>query len=323
VQVLDNALLLDNQSSRAEKRRREEFLESPVRPAAHAGAAYPAAAEPARRFLQDMLELAEERPKAPLKRLIAPHIDLALGRDVHARAHRRLGAAARPDVVVVLGVRHDFARERFIACRKDFATPLGTVRHDAALLDAIEERFGKALTDGEIAHLGEHSVEFQALWLAHHWPDDPPTMVPLLVGSFQELIEQGALPSTDPEVEAFVKALRDAIAADPRDVCVVASVDLAHVGPVYDDPDGLDEAGEQLLEELDRAALTHIEAGDADGFFQSVAADRNARHICGVAPVYITLRLGNGPGELLSYGQGRIHPESGSVVSYAAVSFAE
>jgi len=323
VQVLDDALLLDNENYRAEKRKRDDFLASPVRPAAHAGAAYPEAAGPARRFLQEMLELAEERPAAPLKRLIAPHIDLTLGGDVHAHAHRRLAAASRPDVVVVLGVRHGFADERFIACRKDFATPLGTVRHDATLLDAIEERFGKRLTDGQIAHRAEHSIEFQALWLAHHWPDDPPAIVPLLVGSFQDLIEQGATPSSNPEVETFVKALGDAIAADARDICVVASVDLAHVGPIYDDAEGLDEAGQKLLEERDRAALSHIEAGDAEGFFRSVALDRNARHICGVAPVYVTLRLGRGSGELLRYGQGRIHPETGSVVSYAAVSFAE
>jgi AmmeMemoRadiSam system protein B len=226
-------------------------------------------------------------------------------------------------VVVVLGVRHDFAPQRFIACRKDFATPLGTVRHDGALLDAIEERLGKTLTDGQIAHRGEHSVEFQALWLAHHWPDDPPTLVPLLLGSFQDLIDERATPSSNAEVEAFVNALQGAIAADEREVCVVASIDLAHVGPAYDDAEGLDEAGEKRLEEQDRAALAHVEAGDAEGFFQSVAADHNARHICGVAPVYITLRLGRGRGELLSYGQGRIHPESGSVVSYAAVSFAE
>jgi AmmeMemoRadiSam system protein B len=323
VQVLDGALLLDNENYRREMRNRDDFLVSPVRPAAHAGVAYPEAAGPARRFLQEMLESAEERPAAPLKRLIAPHIDLTLGSEVHAHAHRRLAAARRPDVVVVLGVRHDFAAERFIACRKDFATPLGTVRHDAPLLDAIEERFGKTLTSGQIAHRAEHSIEFQALWLAHHWPRDPPTLVPLLVGSFQDLIEQRATPSSNPEVEAFVNALRDAIAADARDVCVVASVDLAHVGPVYDDAEGLDEAGEKLLEERDRRALAHIEAGDAEGFFQSVAVDNNARHICGVAPVYVTLRLGQGGGELLRYGQGRIHPETGSVVSYAAVSFAD
>ena len=65
VQVLDQALLLDNESYRAEKRERDDFLVAPVRPAAHAGAAYPEDAAPAREFLQEMLEQADERPAAP------------------------------------------------------------------------------------------------------------------------------------------------------------------------------------------------------------------------------------------------------------------
>ena len=323
VSVLDRSLLLDSERFRAEMARREQFLAAPVRPAAHAGAAYPDAPGAARSFLQAMLEEAEEQEAAPLTRLIAPHIDLRLGREVYAHAHRRLAASARPDVVVVLGVRHDPGARRFVACRKDFATPLGTVRHDAALLDALEERLGEDLTEGQIVHRNEHSVEFQALWLAHHWPDDPPAIVPLLIGSFHDLVERGVDPSTDPEVEAFIGALRSAIAADGRRVVVVASVDLAHMGPVYDDVEGLDAEGETRMEAADRMVLEQVEAGSAEGFFAAIASDKNARHICGVAPVYLTLRLGDGGAELLRYGQGRIHPESGSVVSFAALSFAQ
>jgi predicted class III extradiol MEMO1 family dioxygenase len=93
------------------------------------------------------------------------------------------------------------------------------------------------------------------------------------------------------------------------------------MGPMYDHPEGLDEAGERRLEAQDRDILTRVAAGDAEGFFGAVAADGNARNVCGLAPVYLTLRLGEGTGELLRYGQGRIHPESGSVVSFAAVAF--
>ena len=63
--------------------------------------------------------------------------------------------------------------------------------------------------------------------------------------------------------------------------------------------------------------------GDAESWFSRVADGGNPRHVCGLAPVYLTLRLGDGQGELLEYGQGRIHPETGSVVSYAAVAFAD
>jgi hypothetical protein len=321
VQMLDELLLLDNENSRAERSARQDYLAAPVRPAAHAGQAYPAEPDAARAFLQGMLDEAKDGPAGDARRLIAPHIDLELGRAIHGAAHRRLAGQPRPDVVVVLGVRHAAGTRRFIACRKDFATPLGTVRHDAALLDAIEAGFGENLSEGELAHRTEHSVEFQALWLAHHWSDDPPALVPLLVGGFHDFVEEGATPGGDEEIERFVAALRDAIAADGRRVVVLASVDLSHVGPIYDDPDGLDAEGEAELERYDRGLLEPVVGGDAESWFARVADGGNPRHVCGLAPVYLTLRLGDGEGELLEYGQGRIHPETGSVVSYAAVAF--
>jgi AmmeMemoRadiSam system protein B len=321
VDALDRCCFLEGGRHEEELAAREAFKSAAVRPPAHAGTAYPLDPAEARAFLDGMLALAPPPPRAPLHRLVAPHIDLRLGSDVYAHAHRRLQAAGRPDVAVVIGVRHAAGTRRFTACRKDFATPLGVVRHDAPLMDALEARLGD-LSEEQLAHRDEHSVEFQALWLAHLWPDDPPPIVPLLAGSFHDLIDEGRSPKTDPEVEAFVAALRDAAAADGRRVLVLASVDLAHVGPMYDHPQGLDEAGERRLEEQDREVLAHVAAGDAEGFFGAVAADGNARNVCGVAPVYVTLRLGEGPGDVLRYGQGRIHPESGSVVSFAAVAFA-
>ncbi len=320
VETLDRCCLLEGGRYEAELRGREEFERAPLRPAAHAGAAYPEESAETSRFLDGMLALAPSSPRAPLLRLIAPHIDLRLGAEVYAHAHQRLKASGRPDAAVVIGVRHAHGTRRFTACRKDFATPLGTVRHDARLMDALEARLGP-ITDEQLVHREEHSVEFQALWLAHLWPDDPPPIVPLLAGSFHDLIEARRSPASEPEVESFVKALRDAIAADGRRVLVLASVDLAHVGPMYEGPEGLDEAAERRLEEYDKGILGHVEAGDAEAFFAAIAEDGNARNVCGVSPIYVALRLGEGKGDLLRYGQGRIHPESGSVVSFAALAF--
>jgi len=321
VDTLDRCCLLEGGRYAAELGRRADFVTAPVRPAAHAGAAYPEEPAETSRFLDGMLALAPSAQKTPLLRLIAPHIDLRLGAEVYAHAHRRLQASGRPDVAVVIGVRHAYGTRRFTACRKDFATPLGVVKHDARLLDALEQRLGD-LTQEQLVHREEHSVEFQALWLAHLWPEDPPPIVPLLAGSFHDLIEARQSPAADPEIESFVSALKGAITDDGRRVLVLASVDFAHVGPMYDQPEGLDEAGEQRLEEADRRLLDHVEAGDAEGFFSAIAEDCNARNVCGVSPVYVALRLGEGRGELLRYGQGRIHPESGSVVSFAALAFA-
>ena len=323
VQQLSELLLLEGPHLEHARAQREAWLAAPVRPASHADAAYPSEPDETRSFLDAHLALAEEVSSRPLRRLIAPHIDLRLGAEIHGFAHRRLAASGRPDVVVVLGVCHQPAEAAFIACRKDFETPGGIVRHDTAFIDALEERFGESLTVGELVHAQEHSVEFQALWIAHHWPDDPPTMVPLLVRGFHDQMRADATPRDDEEVERFIAALRGAIADDERDIVVIASVDLAHMGPIYDDRAGLDEQGERRLAEADGALLDAMVANDADRFFGAIAADGNARQICGVAPIYLTLRLGEGEGELLKYGQGRIDPDSGSVVSYAAVAFSD
>ena len=320
---LDRCMLLDNERFRqAHAERERAFAEQPVRAATHAGGAYPAQAEDARAFLDELAGLAEPAPAGVLRRLIAPHIDLRLGADVHGAAAAALRAAGRPDVVVVLGVCHAASEHTFIACRKDFETPFGPVPHDGAFLDRLEARLGVDLTRGQIVHQAEHSVEFQALWLAHLWPENPPALVPFLVGSFHEHVLAGTDPGEDDEIARFCEALRATIAEDGRDVLLLASVDLSHMGPRYGHEEGLDEAAEARLAREDEDALERMLAGDAEGFFRSVARDENARNVCGVAPIYVTLKLGEGTGRLLRYGQGRIDPETGSVVSYAAVAFA-
>ncbi|MEE8106985.1 MAG: AmmeMemoRadiSam system protein B [Planctomycetota bacterium] len=323
---LDRCFLLDNERFRDERAAREAaFASEPVRAAAHAGSAYPAGADEARTFLDEMLgDGAGDKTQTStghVRRLIAPHIDLRLGADVHGGAHRALAGAPRPERVVVLGVCHAASDRRVIACRKDFATPLGTLRHDAAFLDALEARSGDCFDADQMTHKAEHSVEFQALWIARHWPDNPPLLVPLLIGSFHDLIEDARSPADDPEIDKFVNALRDTIAEARGTTLLIASVDLAHRGPRYGDADGLDEDAETEQESADRVLLDHIVAGDAESFFQDIAHDKNARNVCGVAPIYLTLRLDETPGELLSYGQGRIDPDTGSLVTYTAVAF--
>ncbi|MGQ0614773.1 MAG: AmmeMemoRadiSam system protein B [Planctomycetaceae bacterium] len=323
VEALDRCLLLDNPRFRAVRAERERsFLDAPRRAAVHAGSAYPEAPEEARAFLDGILALAPAASPAPLTRLVAPHIDLRLGAEVHASAAQAMRAGGRPGLVVVLGVCHAASEQRFIACRKDFLTPAGLVPHEGGFLDRLEAGFGRPLVEGQIAHRDEHSVEFQALWLAHLWPGDPPPIAPFLIGSFHDFVARGADPAGDREVEAFLAAMRDAIAAEERRVLVVASVDLAHQGPCYGDREGLDGEAERSMEESDAELLDRMSANDAAGFFRAVARDGNARNVCGLAPVYLTLRVGSGEGRRLGYGQGRIDPATRSVVSFAAVAFA-
>jgi hypothetical protein len=321
---LDRCLLLENgRFEEARAARERDFLAAPVRAAAHAGSAYPEETREARAFLDRMLGLAPAAEPAPVSLLIAPHIDLGLGAEVYGHAHAALRASGRPDAVVVLGVAHAPLAQRFVACRKDFETPCGPVPVDAGLLDSLESRLGRDLSLGQSAHRGEHSIEFQALWLAHLWPERPPPIVPILVGSFHDFVERRSSPSSDPEVRAFADALRETVAAPGRRTVVLASVDLAHQGPRYGHAEGLGEAEERAMEAEDARLLERMAAGDAEGFFGEVSRGGNPRHVCGVAPIYLALLVAGRPGRLLRYGQGRIDPETGSVVSFAAMAFGE
>ena len=96
-------------------------------------------------------------------------------------------------------------------------------------------------------------------------------------------------------------------------------MDLAHVGPRFGDPDPNTEASLAIVEREDRAMLESVVAGDARGFFAQVAADRDARRICGLSPIYTLLRLlPEAPGRLIEYRQ---WPDPEGAVTFCAVSF--
>jgi hypothetical protein len=62
-----------------------------------------------------------------------------------------------------------------------------------------------------------------------------------------------------------------------------------------------------------------VEAGDAEGVFQLIAADHDRRRVCGYPPIYMTLRCVQEPrGKLLQYRQWA-DLEGGAAVTYASL----
>ncbi len=117
----------------------------------------------------------------------------------------------------------------------------------------------------------------------------------------------------------FLDALSETIAASGRKVTVIAGADLAHVGPRFGDSAPVRAEDLQRVGEEDRAMLAAVEAGDARGFFESIAADGDRRRICGFSPIYALLRtLGVVQGQVKHYGQ---WPDPQAVVTYASVVF--
>lgn len=301
----------------------DEFHAAPVRSAAHAGTSYPDRPEELRRHLGAFFDDVPRRSfSRPLRGIVAPHIDLRVGGTAYGHAYSALGDGAAAERFVVLGTSHYGGEALFTATRKDFATPLGTVRTDRAFLDALARHAPDDLYGDELLHRVEHAVEFQVVLLQHLLGGRRSfTVVPILVGSFGEMVVRRRDPASDPRVTGFIAALRATLADDPHPTVVIAGVDLAHVGAKFGDIEGLSAGLIATTEAKDRRVIAALERGDHAGFFAEVVADGDRTRICGLAPLYTFLALMDGaPGRLLHYDRSRDEATRSSV-TYASFAF--
>ena len=101
---------------------------------------------------------------------------------------------------------------------------------------------------------------------------------------------------------------------------IVSAADLAHMGPAFGDPYGLDFVGRARLRSADDRLLESVCAGDATGFFEQLKAEGDQRHVCGLPPIYLTLRLLEPTrGEPAGYALCPADPQGMSFVSIAGV----
>lgn len=341
VERFDAAGFLDSDRFRERRRALEDaFRQSPVRPAAHAGGAY--AGDAAELQVQidgffsgpdgpdtaingdvSLYPVASPSAAAPQTRtraLIAPHIDFHRGGSTYAWAYRELLERSDADLYVVLGTCHAGMPDPFAVTLKPHDTPLGPVPVDREFYDALSRRAGQDLLASEPAHRAEHSIEFQAVMLQHIVGRRRPfAILPVLASYLHESLWSGGDPEADPRVPRFVDALRETMAASSRRVCLVAGVDLAHVGPRFGDPKPNTAASLARVERDDRTMLESVVGVDARGFYAGVAADHDARRICGLSPIYTLLRLlPEARGRLLRYSQ---WADPQGAVTFCAVAF--
>jgi AmmeMemoRadiSam system protein B len=302
------------------------FLSAASRPAQHAGGAY--AADPAR--LRTAMDGFFAQPDGPgpassyrgggLRGLVAPHIDFHRGGPAYAWAYRELAEHGDADLFVIFGTCHAGLAHPFALTRKDFDTPLGAAPTDRDFVEALARRARQDCFGSELSHRNEHSIEFQAVFLQYLYAGRREfTIVPVLTSFVHEALAHGRRPEDDSRVPAFLDALGETVAACGRRVAFIAGADLAHMGPRFGDPTPITPAELAVIDREDRQMLSVVEAGDAEGFFESVRRDNDRRRICGLSPIYTLLRaLGGAPGRLRRYAQ---WPDPQGVVSFASVVF--
>ena len=331
VDELTEHMLIDGEPYRAAQAQAlAEFRALGVRPMVHAPDGYPDQPAACARLLDSLLAKgrAESRTlgTGPVRGIMAPHIDLGRGGVAYGAAYDAL-RDSEADLFIVLGTAHSstcWPAEPPLASftRLDYETPFGPVTTDQRFIDTLVEAYDAAGGDAEelfvdeLVHRGEHSVEFQMLFLRHVMGDRPFTAVPILMGSLHDYFESPGDVGDDDGLGPLLDALYTAIEAHDGQVCLIAGADWAHVGPRFGADEEVTQEQLQTIAEGDEEPLLAWLEGDLDRFFGAFACNDNAQNVCSVAGLYaLRALLPDAQAELLRYDQA-FDPEQ--TVTFAA-----
>jgi MEMO1 family protein len=332
---LDEAGFLEGpRATQRFQQRRAEFLAQLFRPAIHAGGAYADGLQE----LAEMLAVGYLHADGPgslpgrrashapmLRAAIAPHVDLHRGAPTYSWAYKALAEAQPAELYVVLGTCHTPVEGHFAATRKPYDTPLGLLPADHEFLDRLGRAWGSDLFAGEFSHAGEHSIEFQAVYLRSLGlaSASAAPIVPVLCDSLHSMVPCDRSPRDVALVADFLEALRQTLLDDGRRITLIAAVDLAHIGPRFGDQRSVDVQHQASVGSADREMLDLILRPDADAYYTQLMRDRDARRICGLTPIYLLTALMQAehrPGELLRYTQW-VDTDLSSSVTFASAVF--
>ncbi|MBI4228091.1 MAG: AmmeMemoRadiSam system protein B [Deltaproteobacteria bacterium] len=329
INQLDESLLLQSEHYLNHQRRiEEEFDKSVFRESSHAGLSYPQEREELVKWLNSFFEKANQQhptnsENGKITGLISPHIDFKRGGTSYALAYKELIDDTEADIYIIFGTSH-YANvaNPFILTRKNFKTPFGEIETDVELIEKLTKSSEWNLFEGEIAHLTEHSIEFQLVFLQYLFGNRKQfKILPILCNSFNGLIQNGNSPKDDVKVFTFLKAINGIIKTLGDRVFIIAGADLAHVGQKFGDTKPVSESTLRWIKERDLLSLSFTEQIDADGFYRCIEEENDKRKICRLSPIYCLLSTINAKrGKLIDYDQA-LEPDTGSVVSFASVGF--
>jgi AmmeMemoRadiSam system protein B len=316
---LDDAYLLENENSKMAKQvLLNEFRSQPYRPPALAGNSYPSDSLALTEHLQNYSSN-EVFSNWTGRGIVSPHIDYNRGGSVYSQVWRSAEAGILDaELVLIFGTDHYGGPGAITLTGLPYATPYGVMPNDEALVDKLAAALDpEAAFAEELNHRQEHSIELSAVWLHHIFHQagkEPSPMVPILVGSFHNFLVNGGKPADDARINAFLEVLQKETA--DRRVLSVASVDLAHVGPVFGDQFVMDPARREKLAEQDFNLITTAIQGDAESWYSQIASIGDRNRICGFAPTYLMLKyLGKTNGKQIAYDQCPADDQEASLVS--------
>jgi hypothetical protein len=326
IEQLDQALFLDNDHYYRKKSQIiEKYRAEPRRTASHAGISYPEDPQQLKDMLDSFFshESGAGCPGTTRNRLIraiaAPHIDLRLGGPVYSHAYRALAESRLPETIFILGIGHMGLPGLYSITRKDFETPLGKVSVDNEFLETFFSNLDRSLFADHISHRTEHSIEFQVIFLKYLFGQQTPQIIPVLTSfNYRDLIGPDSS-SVMEQIDSFVDALLKTERQTGNRIMILASVDLAHIGPRYGDSSIPNSKTVEGVMQKDQELMNFLIESNPRKFLDYIAQEDDKRRTCGFPALYSLLKfVGGKKGCLLSHGYGEMD-STHSFVTYASL----
>lgn len=305
------------------------YRKSPFRPAMYENKSYPGGKQELNDLFASFFVAAKgpgladpslQNP-SPLG-LVSPHIDFNRGGPSFAHSYKTLIEAEPIERFIILGTDHALSQNQFSLSSKSYQTPLGLAKLDEDFISKLTRRAPFDLFEDELNHRREHSIEFQTVFLKWIYGDTTPfTIVPLLCGSFHHFIEAGRHPDKAHDVRSMIEILQELIEESEKKTCIIAGVDLSHVGLNFGAEKGPDDRELKLIADEDQELIQCVCDSRPEDFMEHLFKNKNHHNICGVSPLYMLNKLLPGTtGKKLHYDYWHDAKE-GSMVSFASAVF--
>ena len=316
IEELDQSFFLDTERYKDEKKKIiERFKKQEIRPCYHCGRSYPMQKERLNSFIEDILSLTDPAPpEGEIVALISPHIDIQVGKRLYSLAYS-FAEFSSAEIVIILGVGHQFSDAIFSLTKKRFQMPYGVVETHIPIVDRLLTISDSCISSSDFAHKTEHSIEFQLLFLQHTLRS-PFKIVPILCGPLLPFIGDHRRDLYLKKTERFLNTLKDVIEENSDNILIVAGVDLSHIGPKFGHQYDAHTLAPRAKRH-DNILLDALGSGDSERFWEEISAVKDYFNVCGFSALACLLEiLPPSKGKILGYEMW--HEEA----THSAVSFA-
>jgi hypothetical protein len=268
-----------------------------------AGAFYSAGKEGLEKEIKECFSKGVGLPKLGNKRsllaVVSPHAGYVYSGWVSAFSYSKIAENYKePPTFVIVGPNHTGIGSGVSISKEDWQTPLGVVKNDDVLGEAIQEN-SKFIDFDEVAHRDEHSIEVQLPFLQFIYKEFKFVPITMMMQDLET-------------AEDVAKAVFNASNKTKKEVVLIASSDFTHYEPA------------ETAKEKDMVAIEAIEKLDARLFSNEV--EMNRMSICGFAPimsaVFYSKLKGAKSAKLVKYANsGDVSRDYSSVVAYASIEF--